>query len=82
MPYTAGTKFSVENPYVLNNIEPIYPAWTYLRQAQDNIVDEEESSNGTAGNQAPATSSSSASDKKSITDSAKDLWNKFTNLFK
>ncbi|MDR0298658.1 MAG: PBP1A family penicillin-binding protein [Streptococcaceae bacterium] len=82
MPYTAGTKFSIQNPYVLNGISPITPAWTYLRQSQDNIVTSEESSTGSADNQTTTSSSAVSSTNSSISDSIKGLWNKFTNLFK
>ncbi|HEY0222233.1 PBP1A family penicillin-binding protein [Lactovum miscens] len=79
LPYTKGTKFTVDNPYVTANIPPIYPAWTYLRQFQDGIVNSEEGTSGTGGNQATSSSSSAS---KTFTDDVKNIWNKFTNLFK
>ncbi|MDR0297130.1 MAG: PBP1A family penicillin-binding protein [Streptococcaceae bacterium] len=87
-PYTAGTKFNVENAYAAHGISADTPAWTYQRQAQDDIVATEQQQAGTTGNSTPASNSNAASSSSSSTSgfdiikTAKDLWNKFTSLFK
>lgn len=93
LPYTKGTAFTVQNPYVTNGISAKTPYYTYQRQLQDNIVAQEQAQANTTGN-TPTTSSSSSSSTtksssnvldetvKSIQDGASSVWNSISNLFK
>ncbi|WP_460023477.1 transglycosylase domain-containing protein [Lactovum odontotermitis] len=85
-PYTAGTKFSEKNAYVMHDIGSEYPAWTSLRQQQNNIVYNEQAKTGTSGNADSSDDSGTASTTPSSSETASDkkesLWDKFTNLFK
>lgn len=90
LPYTTGTAFKVENPYVMSGISPRVPYYTYQRQLQDNIVSSEQAVAHTTGN-TPESSSSSSSKSgtnsfdqtiKDIQNTAKTTWKKITDLFK
>ncbi|MDR0198977.1 MAG: PBP1A family penicillin-binding protein [Streptococcaceae bacterium] len=86
LPYTAGTQFTVQNAYTQHNIAPEYPGWTYLRQTQDDIVDEEQYEAHTTGNSTTSstTTTTSSSDSSGFDPgkTAKDIWNKIVNFFK
>ncbi|MDR2977379.1 MAG: PBP1A family penicillin-binding protein [Streptococcaceae bacterium] len=85
-PYTAGSKFTEKNAYAEHGIGPEYPAWTSLRQQQDNIVYNEQAKAGTSGNSdgssASKATASSSSSSETFADKAKNLWDRFTGLFK
>ncbi|WP_139008493.1 PBP1A family penicillin-binding protein [Lactococcus lactis] len=92
LPYTKGTAFTVENPYVEAGVAAQEPYWTQQRQYQDDIVDQEQAEAHTTGNtpESSSSSSSSSSDSggldlgkvgKDIGDAAKNAWDKVKGIF-
>lgn len=85
LPYTQGTTFSEQNPYTQHGLPPIYPAYTYQRQLQDNIVVQEQAQNNTTGNISSSSSAQPSSKNNPLSDIgkvAKAFWDKITNFFK
>lgn len=93
MPYTAGTAFTVQNPYVTAGISARQPYYTYQRQLQDNIVAQEQADTHSTGNTPTSnaqnsTASSSSSENgfdktvKNVQKGAENIWGKITGLFK
>lgn len=93
LPYTQGTAFKVQNPYVEKGISAKQPYYTYQREIQDEIVAEGQAAAHTTGNipESSSTTSSSKSDEsfgdkigktaKNIGEGVQSTWDKIKNLF-
>ncbi|MFV0555588.1 MAG: transglycosylase domain-containing protein [Lactovum sp.] len=78
LPYTDGSSFEEENIYESNNIAAVEAAWTYQRQAQDDILTYQQQIAGSTGN----IDSEEVKDNNSVFQFIEEKWNEFTGLFK